>query len=203
MLKYISKISLFLLLFSSTAYGQINQQRLQNMGQQTGSNTRSQSQNTDDEETEEKEAKEAREKIISGNLRLVLSVIQRFGGRGENADDVALKKQKKCRMQGIVLNDCDVVVAMDRSAGGLYIPVDFNAKGEMKGSLIRLNQLEKLKEKAFEEFKKELEDFFQYTVRSEKNIRNLLRVITFFMDGNLNEFDFKKGISRFFRKKQP
>ena len=68
--------------------------------------------------------------------------------RDESADDVALKKQKKCRMQGIVLNDCDVVVAMDRSAGGLYIPVDFNAKGEMKGSLIRLNQLEKLKEKA-------------------------------------------------------
>ena len=32
--------------------------------------------------------KEAREKIISGNLRLVLSVIQRFGGRGENADDL-------------------------------------------------------------------------------------------------------------------
>ena len=31
---------------------------------------------------------EAREKIISGNLRLVLSVIQRFGGRGENADDL-------------------------------------------------------------------------------------------------------------------
>ena len=32
--------------------------------------------------------KSAREKIISGNLRLVLSVIQRFGGRGENADDL-------------------------------------------------------------------------------------------------------------------
>ena len=32
--------------------------------------------------------KEVREKIISGNLRLVLSVIQRFGGRGENADDL-------------------------------------------------------------------------------------------------------------------
>ncbi len=68
--------------------------------------------------------------------------------RGEADEDVAVKKQKKCRMQGIVLNDCDVVVAMDRSAGGLYIPVDFNAKGEMKGSLIRLSQLEKLKEKA-------------------------------------------------------
>ncbi len=30
----------------------------------------------------------AREKFIKGNLRLVLSVIQRFGGRGENVDDL-------------------------------------------------------------------------------------------------------------------
>ena len=39
-----------------------------------------------------KKAKEgdeaAREKLISGNLRLVLSVIQKFTGRGENADDL-------------------------------------------------------------------------------------------------------------------
>ena len=32
--------------------------------------------------------KEAREKFVQGNLRLVLSVIQRFGNRGENADDL-------------------------------------------------------------------------------------------------------------------
>ena len=32
--------------------------------------------------------KEAREKFIQGNLRLVLSVVQRFGGRGECADDL-------------------------------------------------------------------------------------------------------------------
>ncbi len=31
---------------------------------------------------------EAREKLIQGNLRLVLSVIQKFMGRGENADDL-------------------------------------------------------------------------------------------------------------------
>ena len=31
---------------------------------------------------------EAREKFIKGNLRLVLSVVQRFGGRVENADDL-------------------------------------------------------------------------------------------------------------------
>ena len=32
--------------------------------------------------------KEARDEFINGNLRLVLSVIKRFGGRGENADDL-------------------------------------------------------------------------------------------------------------------
>ena len=32
--------------------------------------------------------KRAREMLIEGNLRLVLSVIQRFSGRGENADDL-------------------------------------------------------------------------------------------------------------------
>lgn len=30
----------------------------------------------------------AREKLINGNLRLVLSVVQRFQGRGENPDDL-------------------------------------------------------------------------------------------------------------------
>ena len=34
------------------------------------------------------ERKQAREKMINGNLRLVLSVIQRFTGRGENLDDL-------------------------------------------------------------------------------------------------------------------
>ena len=32
--------------------------------------------------------KEARDEFIRGNLRLVLSVIQRFSGRGENVDDL-------------------------------------------------------------------------------------------------------------------
>lgn len=32
--------------------------------------------------------KVAREEFINGNLRLVLSVVQRFGGRGENPDDL-------------------------------------------------------------------------------------------------------------------
>lgn len=32
--------------------------------------------------------KQAREELIEGNLRLVLSVIQRFAGRGESVDDL-------------------------------------------------------------------------------------------------------------------
>ncbi len=32
--------------------------------------------------------KDAREKLISGNLRLVLSVIQKFSSRGERVDDL-------------------------------------------------------------------------------------------------------------------
>lgn len=35
-----------------------------------------------------KESKQAREDLINGNLRLVLSVIQRFTNRGENLDDL-------------------------------------------------------------------------------------------------------------------
>ena len=32
--------------------------------------------------------KQAREELINGNLRLILSIVQRFGGRGESADDL-------------------------------------------------------------------------------------------------------------------
>ena len=39
-------------------------------------------------EMQETGSKEAREKLILGNLRLVLSVIQRFTGRGEDIDDL-------------------------------------------------------------------------------------------------------------------
>ena len=35
-----------------------------------------------------KEAENAREQLINGNLRLVLSVVQRFSNRGENMDDL-------------------------------------------------------------------------------------------------------------------
>ena len=39
-------------------------------------------------EIRETGSKEARDKLVKGNLRLVLSVIQRFTGRGEDIDDL-------------------------------------------------------------------------------------------------------------------
>ena len=66
-----------------------------------------------------------------------------------NTDEAALAKeiQKKCGMTGIILNDVDVVVAMDENLSGLYAPAKIS-KGSLKGSLIGLKQLEKLKTKA-------------------------------------------------------
>ena len=69
--------------------------------------------------------------------------------RNEDREKLNETMQKSCRSAGIVLSDCDVVLAMDKNASGLYIPVDFK-KGKMSGSLISLRQLELLKNKADE-----------------------------------------------------
>lgn len=67
--------------------------------------------------------------------------------RGESEEDIKSRRQKKCRMQGIILDNGAVIAAMDSEVSGLYIPVEMK-KGELKGSLIGLSKLEKLKEKA-------------------------------------------------------
>lgn len=72
---------------------------------------------------------------------------QKSAERSDDRDKLNEEMQKECRSAGIVLNDCDVVLAMDKDASGLYIPVDFK-KGTMSGSLISLKQLELLKDKA-------------------------------------------------------
>ena len=67
--------------------------------------------------------------------------------RGTDNATVEKEIQKKCGMNGIVLDDPEVVIAMDESESGLYVPAKIS-KGILKGSLIGLKQLEKLKEKA-------------------------------------------------------
>lgn len=68
-------------------------------------------------------------------------------GRNTSDEDAEAERQKKCRMNGIVLNDPDVITAMDETKSGLFVPARFKG-GEFSGSLIGLAQLEKLKEKA-------------------------------------------------------
>lgn len=67
--------------------------------------------------------------------------------RSLSEEDIEAERQKKCRMNGIILNDPDVITAMDESKSGLFVPARFKG-GEFSGSLIGLEQLTKLKEKA-------------------------------------------------------
>ncbi len=69
--------------------------------------------------------------------------------RGASEADIETEIQKKSRMNGIILNDFDVINAMDESKSGLFVPARFRG-GEFSGSLIGLEQLGKLKEKADE-----------------------------------------------------
>ena len=54
---------------------------------------------------------EARDRLIEGNLRLVLSVIQRFAGRGENPDDLFRHAIDCAKMIDLVSNGDRVVIA--------------------------------------------------------------------------------------------
>ncbi|MBQ3006588.1 MAG: PD-(D/E)XK nuclease family protein [Clostridia bacterium] len=67
--------------------------------------------------------------------------------RGTSDEDIEAERQKKCRMNGIILNDNDVITAMDETKSGLFVPARFKG-GEFSGSLIGPSQLEKLKKKA-------------------------------------------------------
>lgn len=65
-----------------------------------------------------------------------------------DADEAAVEKEirKRCGMTGIILNDIDVVIAMDENLSGLYAPAKIS-KGALSGSLIGLEQLKRLREK--------------------------------------------------------
>ena len=67
--------------------------------------------------------------------------------RNSTDEEIETERQKKCTMTGIVLDNSDVIKAMDFTESGTYIPVKYK-DGEFVGSLIGLSQLEKLKEKA-------------------------------------------------------
>ncbi len=61
-------------------------------------------------------------------------------------DDISPEKakQKECRMQGILLENSGVVLAMENSGEGVFIPAKIDKNGEVKGSVIRLEELSRL-----------------------------------------------------------
>ena len=69
------------------------------------------------------------------------------GNRGSDAADLLDESRKALRMQGLVLDNKDVVLAMDIRGDGRFIPVTVSDE-QMKGDLIGIARLEKLKAKA-------------------------------------------------------
>ena len=77
--------------------------------------------------------KKAREELINGNLRLVLSVIQRFSGRGENPDDLF---QVGCIGLIKAIDNCDMKYDVKFSSYGVPMIL-----GEVKRYLRDNNQV--------------------------------------------------------------
>lgn len=69
--------------------------------------------------------------------------------RGESEEEVASQQQKKRRMNGLILEDKDVVLGMERDGKGVFIPAKVKANGELdaRSSLASLEEMGKLKTK--------------------------------------------------------
>lgn len=69
--------------------------------------------------------------------------------RGESDASVAAQQQKKRRMNGLILEDKDVVLGMERDGKGVFIPAKLKADGELdaRSSLASLEEMGQLKTK--------------------------------------------------------
>ena len=63
--------------------------------------------------------------------------------RGQE-NEIQETKNKKCKMQGVLLENPSVVYAMEHDGNGVFVPAKINKKGEIKGSVIALDELNKL-----------------------------------------------------------
>lgn len=66
--------------------------------------------------------------------------------RADSADKVNLKKIESGKMDGIILDDGDVIKGMNRSLDGLMIPISVNRSGGIKGNFVSLGNLSRLAE---------------------------------------------------------
>ena len=66
--------------------------------------------------------------------------------RKDSEDAVKMKRLESGKMDGIILDDGDVIKGMNRSLDGVMIPISVNKSGGIKGNFISLGNLEKLAE---------------------------------------------------------
>jgi len=64
--------------------------------------------------------------------------------RESSEDDIARQKIKDGKCNGMLLQNINVLNAMEKDLGGKFIPASLNKKGELCGTLISLNQLGEL-----------------------------------------------------------
>lgn len=67
--------------------------------------------------------------------------------RNDDESTVTYKKIESGKMDGIILDDGDVIKGMNRKLDGVMIPISVNKSGGIKGNFISLEQLSKLAEK--------------------------------------------------------
>lgn len=67
--------------------------------------------------------------------------------RDTDAHTSEMASLKELRMHGMVLNNIDVVNAMEKDCEGLFIPVSLDKNGALKGNVISLQALTNLKER--------------------------------------------------------
>ena len=113
--------------------------------------------------------KKARRELIDGNLRLVLSIIQRFGGRGENPDDLF---QVGCIGLIKAIDNFDLSVGVKFSTYAVPMII-----GEIRRYLRDNNMLRVSRGTRDLAYKPTIKDIAEETGESEKDISDALDAI--------------------------
>ena len=65
----------------------------------------------------------------------------------ENEKDLQTKKQGRYKMNGMLLDEQEVIYGMEHEPSGTFIPIDFDRKGNIKGNLVSRAQMEQIRKK--------------------------------------------------------
>ena len=89
-------------------------------------------------------------------------------GLSRHSDMKVINKnlKDKFRMSGMVLNNIDIITAMEKNAEGVYIPAVINDDGSVSGNVISLKSIERLKNKVNELIKDMASDLQSGVIRA-------------------------------------